>query len=126
MKFLLDMNLPRSLGKRLEEAGHECRHVGDLGLSQAKDMDIMAEAKENQEVILTHDLDFGHLLAFSGDMVPSVIIFRLRDCHPVQLFARLSAVLPAIDEPLREGAITILEDAAVRIRRLPIPSARKL
>ncbi len=87
---------------------------------------LSAEAKENQEVILTHDLDFGHLLAFSGDTVPSVIIFRLRDCHPVQLFARLSAVLPAIDEPLREGAITILEDAAVRIRRLPIPSARKL
>ncbi len=124
MKFLLDMNLPRSLGKRLEEAGHECRHVGDIGLSQAKDMDIMAEAKENQEVILTHDLDFGHLLAFSGDTVPSVIIFRLRDCHPVQLFARLSAVLPVIDEPLRDGAITILEDAAVRIRRLPIPSVR--
>lgn len=124
MKFLLNMNLPRSLGKGLQGEGHACRHTGDIGLSQASDVDIMAEAEEKQEVILTHDLDYGHLLAFSGDTAPSVVIFRLRDSHPVKLFKRLSAVLPAIDQPLREGAIIILEDAAIRIRRLPIPSER--
>jgi predicted nuclease of predicted toxin-antitoxin system len=118
------MNLPRSLGKRLEGKGHACRHAGDIGLSQARDVDIMAEAEKCQEVILTHDLDYGHLLAFSGDTAPSVIIFRLRDCKPVNLFERLSAVLQVTDQPLREGAIIILEDAAVRIRRLPIPSVR--
>lgn len=124
MKFLLNMNLPRSLGKGLEGEGHTYRHAGDIGLSQASDVDIMAEAEKQQEVILTHDLDYGHLLAFSGDTAPSVVIFRLRDSHPVNLLTRLSAALPAIDQPLREGAIIILEDAAVRIRRLPIPSER--
>jgi len=124
VKFLLNMNLPRSLGKNLEGVGHACRHAGDIGLSQAMDVEIMAEAEKQQEVILTHDLDYGHLLAFSGDTAPSVVIFRLRDCHPGNLFARLTAAWPEIDQPLREGAIVILEDAALRIRRLPIPSVK--
>lgn len=42
----------------------------------------MAEAGRNSETILTHDLDYGHLLAFSGETAPSVIIFRLRITHP--------------------------------------------
>jgi predicted nuclease of predicted toxin-antitoxin system len=126
VKFLLDMNLPRSLAQRLAGEGHTCRHAGDIGLSQAMDVDIMAAAEKCQEVILTLDLDYGHLLAFSGDRAPSVIIFRLRDCHPAKLFSKLMGLLPTIDQPLREGAIIILEDAAVRVRKLPIHSARYL
>ena len=83
MKFLLNMNLPRVLGKRLVAAGHLCRHVGDIGLGAASDVEIMVEAGRNHETILTHDLDYGHLLAFSGETAPSVIIFRLRNTHPV-------------------------------------------
>ena len=92
MKFLLNMNMPRSLGKGLEGEGHICRHAGDIGLSQALDADIMGEAEKHQEVILTHDLDYGHLLAFSGDTAPSVIIFRLRICQPSKLLDRLRSV----------------------------------
>jgi predicted nuclease of predicted toxin-antitoxin system len=39
-------------------------------------------AKAGGEVIVTHDLDYGHLLAFSGEADQSVIIFRLRNAHP--------------------------------------------
>jgi predicted nuclease of predicted toxin-antitoxin system len=120
MRFLLNMNLPRALGRRLAEAGHDWRHVGDIGLAQATDAEIMAEAERNREVIITHDLDYGHLLAFSGDTAPSVVIYRLRNTHPETLFTRLMAVWPEVEKPLREGAIVILEDAALRVRPLPI------
>ncbi len=120
MKFLLNMNLPRALGKRLTMAGYDCRHAGDIGLAQAKDVEIMVEAGNQGETILTHDLDYGHLLAFSGDTAPSVIIFRLKDCRPDKLFSRMTAAWSKIETPLLEGAIVILEDAALRIRRLPI------
>jgi len=120
VRFLLNMNLPRSLGQRLTEEGHTCRHAGDLGMAQAADKDIMAEAARNRETILTHDLDYGHLLAFSGDTAPSVIIFRLRNTHPEVLFTRVMAVWPKVERPLEEGAIVILEDAALRVRPLPI------
>ena len=89
MKFLLNMNLPRVLGRGLAAAGHPCRHVGDIGLGRASDVEIMAEAGRNSETILTHDLDYGNLLAFSGEKATSVIIFRLRNSNPDRLLKRL-------------------------------------
>ena len=38
MKFLLNMNVPRKLGRRLTSEGHECRHVGDIGMAQVSDL----------------------------------------------------------------------------------------
>ena len=120
MRFLLNMNLPRELGRRLAAGGHECRYADDIGMAQASDVAIMEEARRSEEIIVTHDLDCGHLLAFSGDPVPSVIILRLRNTHPDNLFARIMGTWPEIQKPLLEGAIVALEDAAFRVRRLPI------
>lgn len=120
MRFLLNMNVPRELGRRLTAKGHECRHSGDIGMTQASDVAIMEKARANKEIIVTHDLDYGHLLAFSGEPEPSVIIFRLRNTHSDNLYARIINTWPEIEKPLLEGAIVVLEDAALRIRRLPI------
>jgi predicted nuclease of predicted toxin-antitoxin system len=120
MNFLLNMNMPRELGRRLNAVGHACRHVGDIGMSRASDTAIIEEAKRNKEVIVTHDLDYGHLLAFSGDPIPSVIIFRLRNTQLDSLFARIMSTWTEIEHPLEQGAIVVLEDAALRIRELPI------
>ncbi len=49
-----------------------------------------------------------------------LLIFRLRNTHPNNLFARIIGTRPEIEKPLIEGAIVVLEDAALRIRRLPI------
>ncbi len=120
MRFLLNMNVPRKLGRRLTEEGHEYRHVGDIGLAQADDIVIMEEARRKKETIITHDLDYGDLLAFSGEEAPSVIIFRLRNTRFNSLYTRIVTVWPEIEKPLNNGAIVILEDAAFRIRELPI------
>ena len=120
MRLLLNMNVPREPGRRLTAEGHICRHVGDIGMAQASDVAIIEEARANKEIIVTHDLDYGHLLAFSGEPEPSVIIFRLRNTHPDNLFTRIMSAWPEIEKPLLEGAIVVLEDAALRIRKLPI------
>src|SRR5271163_3018707 len=78
VKFLLNMNLPPAFGSMLASEGHEWRHVANLGMSRASDAAILAEAKSHGECVITHDLDYGQLLAFSGDSTPSVVIFRLR------------------------------------------------
>ena len=36
-------------------------------MAQASDVAIVQKAKTHQEIIVTHDLDYGHLLAFSGE-----------------------------------------------------------
>lgn len=120
MRFLLNMNVPRELGRRLAAEGHNCLHVGDISMAQATDLAIIEKARSSREVILTHDLDYGHLLAFSGESIPSVVIFRLRDTHPDNLLARIMDTWHEIEKPLLEGAIVVMEDAALRIRRLPI------
>ncbi|MGQ9628651.1 MAG: DUF5615 family PIN-like protein [Anaerolineae bacterium] len=120
MRFLLDMNVPRVLGERLRGQRHQCRHVGDIGLARADDRKIVEEAKAARETIITHDLDYGHLLAFSGGTSPSVIIFRLRNSYPDNLFARIMGTWDTIEKPLEEGAIVVLEDAVLRIRKLPV------
>lgn len=120
MKFLLNMNIPPQLGNRLLAEGHNCRHVRDIGMACAEDTAIVAEARLQQEAILTHDLDYGTLLAFSGETKPSVVIFRLRHPKPDTLLAKLMNVWPHIEHPLEEGAIIVIEDAALRIRKLPI------
>jgi predicted nuclease of predicted toxin-antitoxin system len=119
MKFLLNMNLPRQLGKQLAGAGHVCRHVGDIGMARASDTEIVAAARRNRETIITHDLDYGGLLAFSGEDAPSVIIFRVHNTRIQNLFDQFVSAWNEIEEPLSNGAIVILEDAVLRIRRLP-------
>jgi len=120
MKFLLNMNVPRAVGKRLEFMGHTYRHVRDIGKAKSSDMEIIIEARTNREIIITHDLDYGHLLAFSGDKEPSVIIFRLRNSHPDNLCNKLISLWSDVEKSLIEGAIIVLEDAALRIRNLPV------
>jgi predicted nuclease of predicted toxin-antitoxin system len=89
-------------------------------LERAEDPEIINAAKAGGEVIVTHDLDYGHFLAFSGQAAPSVIIFRVRNTHPEALLRRLAECWADIEEPLRCGAIVTVEDAAVRIRLLPV------
>jgi len=106
----------------LEKRGRVCRHMGDIGMSRAKDVEIVAEAKKTGEVIMTHDLDYGHLLAFSGESAPSVIMLRLRDLRTNEIMSRLDAVWKDIESPLMDGAIISLPDKSLRIRTLPIES----
>ena len=120
MNFLLNMNVPRELGRRLAEHGHTYRHARDIGLARATDVQMVEAARQIRETILTHDLDYGHLLAFSGRSEPSVVIYRLRNSHVDRMYSRTIGVWSEIEEPLRGGAIVVIEDAAVRVRRLPI------
>jgi predicted nuclease of predicted toxin-antitoxin system len=114
------MNLPPELGRKLETAGHEWRHVADIGMARAADSAILARAKLDNECVLTHDLDCGQLLAFSGDSSPSVVIFRLRRVDIDLMFRRLSEERSEIERAVNTGAIVTIEESARRIRPLPI------
>ena len=120
MKFLLNMNVPRKLGRLMEADGHKCRHVGEIAMERASDQSILAEAKQSGECVLTHDLDYGRLMAFSGESSPSVVIFRLRQTDADILFRQITSNWPEISEPLQLGAVVLLEEAATRIRGLPL------
>ena len=120
MKFLLDQNLSPALIGLLATLGHPTRHVLRIGMHKAPDFDILLEADANNEIILTHDLDFGDLLAMSGKNTPSVIIFRISPIDTMIFFELLKSNLPNLQNALEEGALVIISSKNIRIRRLPI------
>lgn len=93
MKFLADMGISMATVRVLREAGYEVAHLLEEGLCRLPDTEILKKARVEGRVLLTCDLDFGDLLAASGDNLPSVILFRLSDYKPAFLNPRLMEVL---------------------------------
>lgn len=121
LKLLLDANLPPSLANRLRTFGLVVEHAGrDRRLGSASDEVILAHAREHGEVIVTHDLDFGTLLAIEGSSTPSVIVLRLQRPTLDELAERVASCVSRVADALAAGAIVSVEDAAIRIRKLPV------
>lgn len=66
MRFIVDMNLSPRWVDWLRDAGMDAEHWSAIGESTDTDAVIMRTARERGAVVLTHDLDFGSMLASSG------------------------------------------------------------
>ncbi len=84
------------------------------------DADILEKAKREGRVLLTHDLDFGGLMAASGANLPSVVIFRLRNMRPESVNRYLDEVVTLHQEALEKGAIVSVLETQIRLRTLPL------
>ncbi|HBX79050.1 MAG TPA: hypothetical protein DEG43_15515 [Acidimicrobiaceae bacterium] len=120
MRFLLDQNQSPKLVALLASAGHDTVHVGNLGLGEASDAEIFAVAAEQDRVIVSGDTDFGDLLAETNSLKPSVILLRRQDRRRAhQVAALLLANLGPVGADLDAGAVVVLDQDRVRVRRLP-------
>ncbi len=66
MKLLVDMNLSPRWTLLLAGNGFDASHWSAVGAPDAPDAEIMAFARSGDHVVLTHDLDFGAILAATG------------------------------------------------------------
>jgi predicted nuclease of predicted toxin-antitoxin system len=119
MKFLLDMGISPKTGTFLRSLGHEALHLQEEGLGRLSDPMILEKAAKEGFILLTHDLDFGDLLAASGANLPSVVLFRLRNMHPEKVNFHLRAIIPPCENDLNEGAVITVTEGGFRIRKLP-------
>ncbi len=120
MKFIADMGISPKTVDFLNDRGHDAVHLHRLGLHRLEDSDILKKARREKSIVLTHDLDFGDLLAASGDTLPSVIIFRLRNMRPDNVNAYIRVVLSQFSKALKEGAVIVVTEGRIRIRSLPL------
>ena len=74
MRLVLDQGLPRSAIPRLQEAGIEALHVGDIGLSAADDAEILERARRDGSEVVTLDADFHASMPSRYSMVKSALV----------------------------------------------------
>lgn len=120
MRFLADVGVSQTVKAWLLKQGHDVEHLADLGLERLTDPLIFSRAGSSQRIILTFDLDFGEILARSKSANVSVILFRLADATAPTVIARLTPALSLAATDLEQGAIVVVEDRNIRVRRLPI------
>ena len=122
MKFLIDDNLSPLLAERLKAAGHDAVHLRDLGMQAAPDPAVLLRAQVDERVLVSADTDFGGLLSRSRATGPSVLLIRrLAGRRAAEQLAIILANLDQIAEDLTAGAVVVIGDDWIRIRRLPMP-----
>lgn len=124
LRFLVDNALSPEVARALTDEGHDAVHVRDLDLQAAADEELFELAATEERIIVSADTDFGTLLALRRARKPSVILFRRASGRRPSEQARLLVEnLAAISPALEEGAVAILEENRIRLRRLPIGGA---
>ena len=122
MKLLVDMNLSPRWVKMLTDAGIDTAHWSNLGANNAPDSEIMAYARANDFVVLTHDLDFSAILAATHGEKPSVVQIRADDVSPDAIGKQVVVAQLQMASELEAGALLTVDPNRTRLRVLPLPS----
>lgn len=120
VKIVIDMNLSPDWVPALEAAGWTAIHWALVADPKASDRTIADWAQANGHVVLTHDLDFGTILALTHRKGPSVIQVRGQDVLPDQMGGLVIAAIRQHEDDLLAGAILVVEQRKNRVRILPI------
>lgn len=123
MRLLVDMNLSPSWIGFLRDSGLEAEHWSQVGSPDAPDSEVMSYAAAHGYMVLTHDLDFGSILAVTRGEGPSVVQIRTHDVSVESFGQRVIAALRHLSSELEQGALLTIEADRTRIRRLPFRSS---
>jgi predicted nuclease of predicted toxin-antitoxin system len=104
--------------------GWDVVHVGDVGMSEATDEEILQYARVEKRTCVTLDADFHTILAVSDACGPSVIRVRREGLKGLELAELLLALWPRIGQAVVQGAMVSVTESSIRIRRLPISGNR--
>lgn len=122
MNIVVDMNLPPSWCAFLKANGHSAVHWSSVGDPRAADIEILTWARNYQHIVMTHDLDFGAILAATGLESPSVIQSRAQDVTPEGIGGKVILSLSQFAPELEQGALLVISENHTRVRILPLGS----
>jgi|HubBroStandDraft_6_1064221.scaffolds.fasta_scaffold38952_3 predicted nuclease of predicted toxin-antitoxin system len=119
MRFLLDMNLPPAIAARLQAEGHDAIHGLNAGYGELSDYELFERAANDARIVVTFDLDFGEIGSAASRPTLGVVLLRLRSARQSSLWDRLRVAIAEAGEAMEAGALVVVEDARIRIRRMP-------
>ena len=118
--MLVDMNLSPRWCSILQAEGWDAVHWSSIGMASTSDHEIMQQALQDRRIVLTHDLDYGAMLAATQAAGPSVVQVRTQDVRPQSLAPLLIPLLRKFENELDSGALVIVDEAHSRVRLLPL------
>jgi predicted nuclease of predicted toxin-antitoxin system len=114
------MNLSPLWIDALTRDGHAAVHWSSIGDAGAADAVVMAHARANRQVLFTHDLDFGTILALTHANGPSVLQVRGQNIMPDHIGPVVISALARYEAELISGAIVVVNEHHARVRVLPL------
>jgi len=120
MRFLIDMPISALLVEWLQREGYNAVHAAHVGLGQASDEEIIAQARKENRIIVTADLDYARLLALAGSSGPGIILFRGGNYSDKEMLELINRVLVTIPSEQLLDSIAVVDKKSIRRRRLSI------
>ena len=118
MHFLIDANLPRSVGEVLRSYGHDAVDVRDIGMRHASDATIAEQARQEGWCLLTGDFDFSDRRRYPpsdyAGIVVLVIPSTVTSLYITQLLEMFLQQRDVVEQ--LPGKLAIVEAGRVRLR----------
>jgi predicted nuclease of predicted toxin-antitoxin system len=116
MKFLIDQDVYAATAKFLADNLHDVVLVRQLGLSEAKDEEVLKTAQDLNRILVTRDRDYGNLI-FVRELGSGVIYLRILPNTVNSVHSELSRVLQNYSEQELTGAFVVVEPNGYRFRK---------
>jgi predicted nuclease of predicted toxin-antitoxin system len=118
MHFLIDADLPLSVGDLLQNCGHESTDVCDIGMRGTLDATIAQHAQRERLCLLTGNFDFSDIRTYPpadyAGIVVLVILPPVTSLYITQLLAMFLQQSDLVEQ--LPGKLVIVEVGRVRLR----------
>ncbi|MCE7858792.1 MAG: hypothetical protein DYG86_03275 [Chloroflexi bacterium CFX2] len=116
MRFLLDQDIYALTERFLREQGHDVVTASELGMSRAKDEQLLILANEQNRIFITRDRDYGSLV-FAKSVGSGVIYLRMLLPEINQVHIELLKVLSNYTEKELGQLFIVIESDGHRARK---------
>lgn len=113
MRLLADENIAPLVIAALQADGHDVAAVRDF-LPGGTDAMVIALARRQRRIILTHDRDFGNVTRYPIRSHGGVILIRVRDIRPPSVLRVLRRALHAVPARRFRNRLAIVNEYEVR------------
>ena len=117
MRICANENIPEACILALRESGFDVQWIREAAPGSS-DLVVLSRAREEGRILVTFDKDFGELVFHRGLAASQgVVLFRIAQPSAAVVAQRVVAILSSRTD--WQGHYSVVEEHAVRMRRLP-------
>jgi len=118
MKFFLDQDVYAVTARFLKNLDYDVLQAAQIGLSRAKDEELLKKAQEKNRIFVTRDRDFGRIV-FMSCLGSGVISLRMLPSTQNAVHKELETILKSHSFESLKNAFVVVEPGKHRFRKLP-------